>query len=44
VSGIRGKELWITGIVDPLARKAFEERGWRVEDRIHDRLLKKLEP
>jgi hypothetical protein len=44
MEGVRGKELLITGIVGPHARKVFEDRGWRVEDRIGEKLLKKLEP
>jgi hypothetical protein len=42
--GIKGKELWITGTVDPQARSALEGKGWKVEDKIQDRLLKKLAP
>jgi hypothetical protein len=42
--GIRGKELWITGTIDPMARRILERKGWKLEDRIQDRLLKKLEP
>jgi len=38
--GIRGKELWITGTVDPVARKTLEDRGWKVEEKIETRLLK----
>lgn len=41
MSGIKGKELWITGMVDPEALKALESKGWKVEGRILDRLLKK---
>jgi hypothetical protein len=37
-------ELWITGTVDPLARGVLEKKGWKIEDKIQDRLLKKLEP
>jgi hypothetical protein len=44
MQGITGKELWITGTVDPVARRIFEAKGWKVEDKIQDRLLKKLEP
>jgi hypothetical protein len=44
MQGVRGKELWITGTVDPVARRIFEAKGWKVEDKIQDRLLKKLEP
>jgi len=42
MDGVRGRELLITGAVNPYARKAFEDRGWRVGDRIGERLLKKL--
>jgi hypothetical protein len=38
------KELLITGTGDPLVRRVLERKGWKVEDRIQDRLLKKLEP
>jgi hypothetical protein len=43
IEGIRGKELLVTGAINPHARKVFEDRGWRVEDRIEQRLLKKPE-
>jgi len=39
--GVTGKELWIEGTVDPVARKALEERGWKVEDKVRDKLIKK---
>jgi hypothetical protein len=29
---ITGKEIWITGSIDPVARKAMESRGWNVID------------
>jgi len=41
MSGVKGKELWIGGSVDFVARKALEDRGWKVEDRILEKLLKK---
>jgi hypothetical protein len=41
---IKGKEFWVTGTVDPLARTVFEKKGWKVVDRIQDRLLWKMEP
>jgi hypothetical protein len=44
MEGVRGKELLITGTVVPHARKVFEDRGWRVGDRIQERLVKKVEP
>jgi hypothetical protein len=37
----KSKELWITGTVDPVAREAFESRGWKVEDRVREKLLGK---
>jgi len=37
----KSKELWIAGTVDPIARKALESRGWKVEERIGERLLGK---
>jgi len=44
MEGVRGRELLIMGAVEPHARKVFEDRGWRVEDRIEQRLLKKPGP
>ncbi len=38
--GVKGKEFWITGTVDPVARKTLEDRGWKVEDKVEARLLK----
>jgi hypothetical protein len=40
VPGVKGKELWIGGMVDPEARKALEARGWTVE-KLGEKLLKK---
>jgi len=39
--GVKGKELWVTGTIDPVARKALEDGGWKVEDRVAEKLLKK---
>ena len=39
--GVKGKELWIGWAVDPVARKALESKGWKVEDRVVEKLLKK---
>jgi hypothetical protein len=39
--GVTGKELWIEGTVDPVARKALEDREWKVEDKVRDKLFKK---
>ncbi len=36
--GISGKELWVTGQVHPLARKALEAKGWKVEERVREKL------
>jgi hypothetical protein len=41
IPGVKGKELWIGGTVDPVARKALEERGWKAGDKVEQRLLKK---
>ena len=40
MSGIKGKELWITGTVDPVAREALENRGWKVHEKVTTRLLR----
>ena len=44
MEGVRGRELLIMGAVEPHARKVFEDRGWRVGDRIEQRFLKKPGP
>ena len=36
--GIKGKEIWVSGTVDPVARRALESKGWKVEERVQDRL------
>ena len=36
--GISGKEIWVTGKVNPIARKALEAKGWKVEERIREKL------
>jgi hypothetical protein len=36
--GISGKELWVTGKVNPIARKALEAKGWKVEERAREKL------
>jgi hypothetical protein len=40
--GVTGKELWITGTVDPVARKALEGHGWKVQDKYQEQILTKL--
>jgi hypothetical protein len=34
VAGVKGKELWIGGTVDPVARGALEAKGWKVEEKV----------
>ena len=41
LSGVTGKELWIEGAVDPVARKALESRGWKVKGNVKDELIRK---
>jgi hypothetical protein len=43
ISGVTGKELWIKGIVDPVARNALAARGWKAQIRVEERLLNKVE-
>src|SRR5271157_2538668 len=38
MSGISGKEFWVTGKVNPIARKALEAKGWKVEERVREKL------
>jgi hypothetical protein len=38
VRGGTGKELWIEGRIDPVARKALESRGWKVKDNVKEDL------
>ena len=38
--GVKGKELWITGTFDPVAKGALRNRGWKIQDKVQDRLLK----
>jgi hypothetical protein len=37
--GITGKELWVTGRIDPVARRALESRGWELKVNAGNRLL-----
>lgn len=34
------KELWLSGRIDPAARKQFEAHGWKVHAQVNDTLLK----
>jgi hypothetical protein len=43
MSGVPGKELWITWVVDPGAREALAARGWKAQDRVEEGILNKLE-
>jgi hypothetical protein len=40
MSGVKGKEFWITGTVDTVARGALENGGWKVQEKVATRLLK----
>jgi len=42
MQGVTGKELWITGTVDLVARKALEDRGWKVKDKFEDQVFMKM--
>jgi len=37
---VKGKELWVTGTVDPVVHEALQSKGWKVEDKVAIRLLK----
>ena len=41
LQGVGGKELWIEGMFDPVTRKALEAKGWKVEDSVGEKLIKK---
>jgi hypothetical protein len=30
--GFSGKEVWISGAIDPIAQKALEMEGWKVKE------------
>jgi hypothetical protein len=38
--GFSGKEFWVTGKVDPVARKALEAKGWKVQELASERLAR----
>jgi hypothetical protein len=42
MQSVTGKELWIMGTVDPVARKALENSGWKVQDKYQEQILTKL--
>ena len=37
--GFSDKEVWITGAVDPVARKALEIEGWKVKQNFAKKYL-----
>jgi hypothetical protein len=37
--GFSGKEVWITGAFDPVARKALEIEGWKVKEDFASKFL-----
>ena len=39
---VKGKELWIAGAVTPTARKALEAKGWKIEERFGEALLREM--
>jgi len=39
---VHKKELWIAGAVDQRARKALEGRGWKIEERFGEKLLREI--
>jgi hypothetical protein len=39
---VKGKELRVVGTVDQKARKALEERGWKIEERFAEDLLRQM--
>lgn len=41
LSGVTGKELLITGCIDPEARKVLESKGWKVNEKTKYRVSKK---
>ena len=34
------KDLWIAGKFDPVAPNALQDRGWKVEDDVGDKLIR----
>ncbi|MDR3554528.1 MAG: hypothetical protein P4L55_07225, partial [Syntrophobacteraceae bacterium] len=38
IHGVSSKELWVTGKLSPIARKALEAKGWKVEERAREKL------
>ena len=40
VQGVKGKEYWITGKIDPEARKVLSAHGWKVMENANKKLVK----
>ena len=40
LSGVTAKEIWLEGSFDAGTRKSFEDRGWKVKDRVAAKLIK----
>jgi hypothetical protein len=41
MGGAKGKEFWVGGTMDPVACGALEAKGWKVEEKVAERLMKK---
>ena len=42
IPDVTGKELWFTGTVDPVARKALESDGWKVQEKYQEQIFTML--
>jgi hypothetical protein len=40
IMGLKGKELWVAGKVEPATRRALEAKGWKVKDNVRDKLTR----
>jgi hypothetical protein len=43
LSGIKEKQIWLTGTLSPRARKEIESRGWKINDRTEAQLFNWVE-
>ncbi len=39
---VKGKQMLVVGTVDPMARKALEARGWKIEDKFADAIFSEM--
>lgn len=39
---VKGKEMLVVGAVDPVAKKALEARGWKVEERFAEAIFREM--